>query len=95
MQRCPTCCYKLFTHMHGKREVGLPIAMQVSNLMTIDAKLNSTKAVRKLFHVRPTHHFVFYQLGNAAHDALLTIDHCLRVSSSENNSDLKSISSLR
>ncbi len=38
MQRCPTFCYKLFAQAHRKREVGLPIAMQVSNLMTIDAK---------------------------------------------------------
>jgi len=70
--------------------------MQVSNLMAIDAKFDSAKAVRKSFHVRPTHHFMFYQLGNAAHDALLIIDHCLLYLnvgiSNENKPDLKSIS---
>src|SRR2546425_3310469 len=33
----------------------LPVAMQMSNFMTIDAKLYSTKAMREFFYVWPTH----------------------------------------
>src|SRR5205085_3170875 len=89
-----SCCYKLFAHRHGKRKVSLSVAMQVSNFMTIDAKLDSPKTMREFFNVWPTHDLVFYQLGNAGHDALLIIDHSLQLSSNENKDDPKSISFL-
>src|SRR5258708_3767295 len=60
--------------MQRERKVGLPAAMQVSDLMTINAKLDSAKAMRLFDHVRPTRHLMLYQLSNAAHDALLTVE---------------------
>src|SRR3989454_4036331 len=60
MKRCSSCCNKLLAHRHRKRKVSLPVAMQMSNFMTIDAKLYSTKAMREFFYVWPTHDFVFY-----------------------------------
>jgi len=71
MQRSSPCCNKLFALTHREWKVSLPVAMQVSNLMTVDAKLDSAKAMREFFHVGPAHYFVFYQLSNVVHDALL------------------------
>jgi hypothetical protein len=50
-----------------EREIGLTTPMQVTDFMSLDAELDPSETMRKLFNTRPALHCLLDCLSNGAH----------------------------